>query len=275
MSLIGWYSGGAGCSAWSIAGKSAVSNIINAFMPSASFPIDRHFSFSISPIFGFGTDGLTAGIYESVNYTNGNKGFSLGCGFGANYAGWKVYAKSGNWGVGYGRTKYTEGDFNGNYLGPQETGTLSLTISDVSIDYSNDYFGDHEDRWRTTAAELTIGKFSVGSYVYSNHGGRESGWEGKKWKDEYMKKKYVRNTRIPLVGIMDAWKGGEVYYAPFWLGYSQQGNIYRIGMSGKIVHRLTQNLFHKIISYPAYDNYANTINNGYSYFGRHNPISIW
>ena len=277
MSLIGWHSGGVGCSAWSIAGKNAVSNIVNAYMPSANFPIDRHFSFSISPVFGFGTDGLTAGFFESVNYSNGNKGFSIGYGAGASYAGWKVYAKSGNWGIGYGRTQYEEGDFNGNYLGPQETGTISLTISDVSIDYSNDYFGDHDDRWRTTAAELTIGKFSVGSYVYGNQGGRESGWTGEKWKcvKEEDKPKYTRQTKIPIVGTMNAWKGGKVYYAPFWLGYSQQGNIYRIGMSGKVVHRLTQNLFHKIISFPAYDNYANTIYNGYSYYGRHNPISIW
>ena len=74
---------------------------------------------------------------------------------------------------------------------------------------------------------------------------------------------------------MDTWNGGKVYYAPFWLGYSHDGNIYRVGMSGKIVHRLTQNLAHKILNFPAYNNYSNTINYGYSYYGRHNPLSIW
>ena len=275
MSLIGWHTGNMSSSVWSIASNIATSNIVNAFMPTLTLPIDQHFSLSFSPIFGFGTDGLSAGLYGSVNYINGKNAFSIGGGFGKGYAGWRVYAKSGNWGAGYGRTYYSEGNFNGNYLGPQEIGTLTLSFLDTSLDYSNDYFGDGDDRWRTTAAELTIGKFSVGSYVYGNHGGKESGWEGEKWKDEKVKEKYSRGTKIPLVGKMDAWNKGTAYYAPFWLGYSHQGNIYRIGMSGKIVHRLTQNLFHKIISFPAYDNYANTIDYGYSYYGRHNPLSIW
>lgn len=275
MSLIGWHSGGVDCSAWSIAGKSAASNIVNAFIPSATFSIDRHFSFSISPVFGFGTDGLSAGFFESINYTNGKNVLSIGGGLGNGYAGWKVFAKSGNWGIGYGRTQYAEGDFNGNYLGPQEVGTLNLSFLDYSIGYSNDYFGDRDDRWRTTAAELTIGRFSVGSYVYTNHGGRESGWKGIKWKGESDKGNYTTKTRIPLVGQMDTWNGGKAYYAPLWMGYSHDGNIYRVGMSSKIVHRLTQNLAHRIIKYPAYNRYSSTVNYGYSYYGRHNPLSIW
>ncbi len=77
---------------------------------------------------------------------------------------------------------------------------------------------------------------------------------------------------LPLFGQVYA---GEATLVITDYKVDQQGNLFRIGISGKIVHRLTQNLFHKIISFPAYDNYANTINNSYSYYGRHNPISIW
>ena len=265
MSLIGWHSGGVGCSAWSIAGKNAISNIANAFMPSATFPIDRHFSFSISPVFGFGTDGLSAGFFESINYTDGKNTLSIGGGLGIGYGGWKFNATSGDWGIGYGRTQYAEGDFNGNYLGPQEIGAFSLSYNKSNINLSNDLWGDGEDRWRTTAAELTIGHFSMGSYVYTNNGKSASGG-------------LITDEKAPIWGLgkKGTWKNGMVYFAPLWIGYTNNNKSFRLGYSHPMIQNLTQNFVHKYISpTPFFLDYSRFLNDFYSYYGTNNPLSIW
>lgn len=38
------------------------------------------------------------------------------------------------------------------------------------LSLSNDLFGDGEDRWRTTSAELSYRNFSIGTYVDTNWG---------------------------------------------------------------------------------------------------------
>ena len=98
---------------------------------------------------------------------------------------------------------------------------------------------------------------------------------------------YRCNVRVIVIlafcslGISQAvemyiWKKGKVYYAPLWVGYHyQNGNLCRIGMSGKNVHQMTQKAVYRIIGFPGYNSYSNTISYGYSYYGRRNPVSIW
>ena len=274
-SLVALHTGGMAGTVWANAGRIAANNAINTFVPSVSIPLSCHTSFSFSPVFGFGTDGFTAGLSLGVNYTDERFSTSFVLGAGKGYAGWFVSAKYGKLGAGVGNTTYGEGNFNNKLLGKQEVGTISLFYKDASLSISNDLFGDGSDRWRTTAVELKIGSYSIGTYVYTNHGGKESGWEEDSWKDTPEKDLYADEMILKITGKMYAWKKGCAYYAPMWLGFTQNGQLFRIGMSGKTIQRLTQNLIHKLIDFPAYNAYSDYISNAYSYYGFHNPVSIW
>ena len=83
-------------------------------------------------------------------------------------------------GAGFGKTYYGEQTVRGNVLGKQTVGAITLLApGDVSFRLYNDMFGQSgHDRWRTSAAELTIGDFSVGTYVTTNDGKKESGIHG-------------------------------------------------------------------------------------------------
>ena len=78
-----------------------------------------------------------------------------------------------------------------------------------------------------------------------------------------------------MIGEGCMYGGGKSYFAPFWVGYLYNGQLFRFGMSDKIVHRFTQNLVHKIINYPAYNDYQKFKSGCYGYYGRYNPVSIW
>ncbi len=265
ISLVGVHTGRIVGTPWAIASKIAAMNVANALLPSVSIPIGSHFTYSATPVFGFGTDGFTAGIFQSLNYHDGKFSLSVGGGFGSGYTGWKVGTKIEGIGVGYGQTKYSDSYFNGNLLGQQTIGSVSLTIGDVAFTHSNDYFGDGKDRWRSSAAELAIGDISVGTYVYTNYGKDESETTNP-------------DIKAPLLGLnkRGAWSNGDSYFAPFWIGFSRNGQSYRLGYSHPIIQNLTQNAVHKyVISTPYFLGYEKFKSGLYSYFGRNNPLSIW
>lgn len=67
-----------------------------------------------------------------------------------------------------------------------------------------------------------------------------------------------------------------INYAPFWIGFSRNGQSYRLGYSHPIIQNLTQNAVHKyVISTPYFLGYEKFKSGLYSYFGRNNPLSIW
>jgi len=73
-----------------------------------------------------------------------------------------------------------------------------------------------------------------------------------------------------------AWKNGQVYFAPFWIGYEKGNIIHRVGYSHPYVQSLTQNFVHKYITpTPFFLNYDNFRSGPYSYFGRKNHFSLW
>jgi hypothetical protein len=159
----------------------------------------------------------------------------------------------------------------GQQLGAQRVGTYTAYFNHNSFSISNDLWGDKKDRWRTSAAELTIGKFSAGTYLYTNWGEDASGGQIDKSENGIPPWPVGRKTS----GELRTWKNGRPYSAPFWVGYRNGNQITRIGFSHKIVHNLTQNMVHKFMDTPYYVTYDEFRRSGYFYTGYRNPLSLW
>lgn len=248
-----------------------INTTINTFMPFKSFPINSHFSISFAPMFGFGSGGLTAGFGVFAGYNNGDFSVQIGAGAGSLYSAWNAMATIDGWGGGFGKTFYTESVFYGNNISSQSTGTIALAFPNGTFSVSNDLWGDKQDRWRTTSAELAIGSISIGTYVSTNWGAEES--EGL----HYLDKRddicgYNPNTNDK--GL--AWNNGKVFEAPLWLGLRHGNHINRIGYSHRYIQSLTQNFVHKnIVKTPYFLNY-NSFNEGiFMYSGYNNPFTLW
>lgn len=251
--------------------QSSINTIVNTFVPSINIPIGNHFGLSISPSFGLGPGGLSAGLNIGGTYQNDNFSLGTSLGFSSNYYGWFGELGIGNFKIGYGRTSYGSTNAYGENIGAQTVGTVKFGVGDISFALSNDLFGEkNQDRWRTSAAELSIGNFAIGTYVITNDGQHES-----KLID---KKEPTTNIKAPILGVnkkMKAWKSGKVYAAPFWIGIRNGNQISRIGYNGKIVQTLTQNLVHHyLVSTPDFTDYKLSTPM-YTYCGYNNPISIW
>jgi hypothetical protein len=218
---------------------------------------------------GLGTNGLSVGLNTSVIYSDGDFSIAAGAGVGTGYSGWNVGAQYKGYGVGYGRTKYDESVVQGQSFKSQAVGTITGYFNHNSFSISNDLFwGDQEDRYRTSAAELTIGKLSIGTYIYTNDGKKESGGIDNGTENE--------SSPIWGNGKYGKWKNGEVYFAPAWIGYRNGNQITRIGYSARWIQDLTQNGIHKTISpTPFFLNYNYFRTGGYFYSGYYNPHSLW
>lgn len=265
---FGLLSGGSTMGALSFTVNYTLSSISNSiFSPEAfTIPISDGFSISLSAGLGFSLSGIGLGFNLSANYSSqdfsASIGFGAGVGSSGEYSGWGANAKYKNWGAGYYRTTY-----NGN--NNQTVGGISLFLGkDVSFRIENDFFGDRNDRWRSSAFELSIGNFSIGSNIYNNEVDRSNSpdMEGGM---------YMNNScnRKPF----GAWKDGQTYSSPLWIGYKSNGSIYRFGYSHPLVQDLTQNVVHKYG--PGRTNFFNKydyFNKGtYSYYGYNNPYSLW
>ena len=249
--------------------QTSINTVVNTFVPSVSIPIGNHFGFSISPAFGLGSGGLSTGLNIGGFYQNGNFSLGTSLGFSSNYYGWYGELGVENFHIGYGRTRYGATSAYGESIGAQTVGTVKFGVGDVSFALSNDLFGEkHQDRWRTSAAELSIGNFTIGTYVITNDGRHESKGERS-------------NEPSLLLGInkrFGAHTNGEVYTAPLWFGYKYKNQIHRIGFSHPYVQDLTQNLVHHYFkpgAAPDFVHYNFFKIKGYSYIGYDNPISLW
>lgn len=260
--------GGSTPNTWNFIGSMGINTVANSIFPPMYIPITNHFGLSVSPAFGFGGDGFSGGLNVSAIYQNGDFTLSNTLGFTNNYYG--AYSEIGikDFHFGYGRTHY--GSYND--VGSQTVGTFKLGKDNVSFALSNDLFGEsHQDRWRTSAAELSIGNFSIGTYVITNDGQHES------------KALYPQSPTMvkdsPIIGLnnkMGAWKFGNVKMAPLWFGYRQGTNITRIGFSDKSIQALTQNLVHHtLVPTPDYTFYDSFYKGFTIYSGYNNPLSLW
>ncbi|SEA66463.1 RHS repeat-associated core domain-containing protein [Segatella bryantii] len=255
---------------WNQVGSICLNGFVNKAFPSLSIPINDHLSISLSPSFGFGENGLTAGMLSSFSYTDDHLNINISGGITNNYSGWNISGTYDQWGGGFGKTYYNAETVKGNVLGKQIVGTVTLLArGKVSFSLSNDMFGKkYNDRWRTSAAELSIGDFSIGTYVTTNDGKRESHGH------------HDSNTRDPIIGYnkhnMGAWNNRKVYCAPFWIGFKYGNQIHRFGYSAKIVQSLTQNVVHKyLVPTPYFIPGKEFYSGPFSYAGYNSPLSLW
>lgn len=253
--------------AWTFIGQNAINTVVSHYMPPVAIPIGN-FTVSMSPASGFGASGLTAGENLSVNYTNGDFSIGASVGAGTGYKGWSARTAINGWGGGFGQTSYEASEVMGQQFGAQKVGSLTGYFNYNSFTFSNDILGDGEDRWRTNAVELNIGKWSIGTYLYTNYG-KEDG-QGVDYDAEapYLgKNKYKKG----------AWNNGQSYFAPLWVGYKRGNEITRFGFSHPLVQNFTQNVAHrtKLGSQNYYLNYDNFKTGGYFYSGNYNPLSLW
>jgi RHS repeat-associated protein len=262
-------------STWNYVGSMAINTVANQVMPPVTIPIGNNFGLSVSPAFGLGASGLTGGFNMTGVYSNEDFSIGAGIGVGGTYWGWNAAATYAGWGGGYGRTYYGASEVMGHSFKPQTVGTYTGYFNHNSFSISNDLWGDKGDRWRTSAAELTIGKFSVGTYLYTNWGEDASGGKMVENSDEIENCIPPRPVGRKKNGKMQTWTNGRPYSAPFWVGYRNGNQITRLGFSSEIVHNLTQNMVHKFMDTPYYMMYDEFRRGGYFYTGYRNPLSLW
>ncbi|MDL2223680.1 hypothetical protein LJB98_06280, partial [Bacteroidales bacterium OttesenSCG-928-M11] len=262
---------------WTQVGSMGISAVANQIMPTMYIPIGSHFGLGISPGFGLGASGLIGSINVNGVYTNGDFSIGGGIGIGSTYWGWNASTTYKGYGIGYGQTYYGSSEVMEQQFGPQRVGTYTAFFNHNSFSISNDLWGDKEDRWRTSAAELTIGKWSVGTYLYTNWGEKDS--EGA----PNISKLDDNSNCVPPWPVgknknegKGTWWNGRVYSAPLWVGYRHGNQITRMGLSHQTIHNLTQNLVHKGFGnqnyYMSYDEFRG---GGYFYTGYRSPFSLW
>ncbi len=290
---VGYNLGGAAAlgmsGAWNQAASIGVNTLANHLLPSMSDDV-ACFSFGVSPTFGWGMGSVSLGFSVNTSVHAGKFSFTIGTGggtsplAGSSYGGLSATARYGTWGAGYTRTMYYNqgdvpqpGDKPWNNVGSQTTGTITVFFPGGSFSLMNDLYGDRKDRWRTTAAELAIGKFSLGTYVETNDAAEieDKKNEANKQKGEIV---YTGEAPKPVKKHKDntkgVWPEGEVYSAPIWVGYTNHGITTRIGFQHYQVQNLTQNLVHKYVKTNFFTGYKLT-NHGYFYQGNSNPYNFW
>ena len=53
-----------------------------------------------------------------------------------------------------------------------------------------------------------------------------------------------------------AWKNGQTYLTPLYIGYNDSGISHRIGYSGRFIQQATQNFVHKyVVGCPRFEGY--------------------
>ena len=130
------------------------------------------------------------------------------------------------------------------------------------------------DRWRTSAVELSIFDFTVGTYVTTNNGTADSNDKTHAGRDRIIGSNPYKKVGNRYVG--GAWDDGKVYSAPFWVGYKSDRQVFRVGISHPAIQSLTQNFVHKhVVKTPFFLDYSRFQGGIYSYYGYNNPLSLW
>ena len=167
----------------------------------------------------------------------------------------------------------------GGMLYAQKVGSVTAYRKGGAFSLKNDveFLVDGEDRWRTNAFELTIGDFSFGNYINTNFGRLVS--EAIFGKGD---RAIDTDAEAPIYGKhphegKGAWKAGEVFSSPAWIGYRVGGQISRVGYSHRFFQNLFQNGIHttRFGSQNYYLLYTNFNKGSYGYSGYYNPFSLW
>ena len=220
--------------------------------------------------YGFGGFNVNAGVSQKI----GDANIGAGIGYGSNHWGWTTNASYKEWGAGYGQTYY------GNATGPdggsnrQTVGNASLLFPGGSFRLENDFLAfQGQDRWRTSSWELTVGDWSLGSYVYTNDPKNQK-------EDDKVIAAEDSNSKTwgPNTGKYGEWKYGQVYSSPLWIGHRSGNTVSRIGYNHWRVQDITQNGVHRHVFFGRQNYYTgyNNIRTGvYGYSGYYNPFSLY
>jgi hypothetical protein len=269
---VGFNTFGAGMGLGDYLGNMAFSAGINAVIPPVNIPIGN-FNFSISPGIGFGADGLVGGMNFGVTYTAGD--WALSAGYGVSSAGntlsggLSYYDRKNGQSFSFYMTDYHGGK------DPQTVGGIGFSKGDFSLRVENDMFAfSGQDRYRTSAVELGIGNYVIGTNIYTNDPKNETvdgvtgafdengvNLSGKKNKHGY-----------------GSWTNGIVYRAPAYIGYKSGYRVTKVGYSSRYIQDRTQNWVHRNLpgGYQHYYNkYGTNIEGWYNHSGYYNPFSLW
>ncbi len=165
--------------------------VFTAYAPSFTIPFGDNFSLSVSPALFIGNNNLGLGANVTANAQIGDFSLSGGVGvtgfskFGAT-GGNKMAEFRGSYGAGYDDGNFgvslSSTSFKGGGI-PQKIATASVRAGQFSASYSNDWFfskeknfnrqilADNGDRWRTGAATVGYGDFSVGVRIFTGDPG--------------------------------------------------------------------------------------------------------
>jgi hypothetical protein len=274
VATIGFYSGGTAAatakSALTYSGKFAANTAINSVLPPMQVQVGN-VGISMGIGVGFGSVGFGTTATAGITYSNGD--FSIGAGFGGNdnMLAWRGNASYKGHGASFGRTYY------GAEIGPdgvsnqQTVGQVGIHSGRFSFRLENDFKyagGDGHDRWRSNAATIGWGNWELGTNLRNNLVNTEANpdLEGESliW----------GKNRSPY----GAWKDGQTYSSPLWIGYRNGSNVTRVGLQTPYAQAGTQNGIHKYFG-PGRTNYFNKYDHfqggGYSYSGYNNPYSLW
>ena len=229
---------------------------------------------------GFGVFGGSISGRISHNIDQ-NWRISAGAGMGRNHWGIQAGATYRDFGLSYGQTFYrnTVDIGAGGRLHPQNVGNLSLLAPGGSFRIENDFLAfNGQDRWRTSAWELTVGDWSIGSSVFTN--------------DPRGMENVAIGDRVDLLGTNlqgrlnrhgnGAWRFGNVYFAPLWIGHRVGNTMSRIGYSCRRVQCRTQNWVHRngFLHLPFgrthyFNRYGRMHEGWYGFSGIYNPFSLF
>lgn len=253
---------------------SVVANNALSHVKPISASLNSHVTLSMFPIINFGTGGNIFGMGMGVDVSHKKWNFQASIGTTSKYFGWNFKTTYDDYGASYGMTFYNAGNFHGSHIGGQITGTAAIYAHKFAASFTNDALGDGQDRWRTTAEEISWGRYSIGSYVDTNWGEGEGNGKYPKDSDEALAPSPVGKNHNPNCS---AWINGIVHRAPLWIGIRQGNQIHRLGYSHPQIQNLTQNLIHKykLGNQSFYKNYSNFKTGIYISTSSTNRFSLW
>ncbi|WP_262895913.1 polymorphic toxin type 23 domain-containing protein, partial [Capnocytophaga periodontitidis] len=257
---------------------------VSSMLPSVNFPIgDWNISLSLAVAFG-NASGMGANF--AVGYNDGNWGFSAGVGIMAynNYYGFGKNAievrnsimaswDDGTTGVSLGTNAWS-GDFS------QRTGIIGFRSGDFKLMYENDgapfnklgkILSNNTDMYRTAAASIEIGKFSLQTNLFTGKSGTDE--SGKPFKQAIKDPNLVDfSSGRKGLGI---WKNKEAdmyRLGALTIGYGG----WRVGTNSEHIRDAVQNWFaHKIISPQPGFRMLDTSWNGFYQYQTRNSYTLW
>ena len=234
---------------------------MNALFPGFSVPISKTLTIGVSPGFGISGGTLTGSGNISVTYDDGNFRISGGLSENTNQSSFGLGVEYKGYGASYSRNYF-------NAVDAQKTAQIGVKAGDFSFRLDEDYFVDkYEDKFRTGGMEIGVGDFYVGLSVYTNDAKRDNG-----------ETRDLNKSVSPLwgQGKIEAWKKGETYFSPAWVGFKNGNQITRVGYSAKGVQDFFQNGIHRhLMTWHYYLDYNYFTSSAFSYIGYYNPFAVY